>query len=302
MNLEIQLYTPKDFSDYELIDSGNFEKLERFGDFYLIRPETQALWRPKLSEKDWLKQAHARFVRETQKTSYRSGDVENGGWVKIKPMPENWIISYHFKGKCFKLKLALTSFGHVGVFPEQASNWEYIATMISQSRFKNAQFLNAFGYTGAASLMANAFGAQVTHLDAVKQVVHWNKENMELSGLDGIRRIVDDAMKFLKREVKRGKQYHGIIIDPPAYGRGPNGERWVLDDNINELLEICSLLVDPEKYFFILNLYAFGYTTLVANNLVESYFKFNQKEIGEFYLSSKTGMPIPRGTFVRISK
>ncbi len=301
-NLEINLLSPRGFSDYELIDAGNFEKLERFGKYFLIRPETQALWRPKLPEKEWFKLAHARFVREAQKSSYRSGDAENGGWEKLKAMPDQWNIEYKTLQKTITLKLSLTSFGHIGVFPEQAPNWDYLAQMFSKKEFQNGQLLNAFGYTGAASLVGCAFGAQVTHLDAVKQVVNWNKENMELSGLDGIRRIVDDAVKFLKREIKREKKYQGIIIDPPAYGRGPNGERWVLDEGINELLELCSQLTHEGHYFFILNLYAFGYTTLVANNLVDSYFDYTHKEIGEFYLQSNSGMPMPRGTYVRISR
>jgi len=302
IEMDIKLLSPNNFPDYELIDAGNFEKLERFGQFTLIRPEPQAIWNRKLPEAQWLKLAHAKFKREVQKRSYRSGDSENGGWTKLKPMPDNWNISYTLPTGNFKLKLALTTFGHLGVFPEQAQNWDYMYHQLTQPKFKNAKILNAFAYTGAASLAACIAGADVTHLDAVKQVVNWNKENSDLSELDNIRRIVDDAPKFLRREAKRGKVYQGIIIDPPAYGRGPEGEKWILEEGINELLDLCSQLIDKNNFFFILNLYSLGYSSLIASNLVDSYFEHSQKEAGEFYLKANSGVVLPLGTFVRISK
>ena len=300
--MEIKLLTTNHFTDYELIDAGNFEKIERFGEYILIRPEPQALWNRKFSENEWLKLAHAKFKRETQKTSWRSGDTENGGWTKFKKMPDNWQISYTIPQGVLKFKLALTSFGHIGVFPEQAQNWNYLSSILSNENFKKVKVLNAFGYTGVASLAASIAGAEVTHLDAVKQMIYWNKENSELSKIENIRRITDDALKFLRREVKRNSIYQGIIIDPPAYGRGPDGEKWILEEGINELLSLCSQLTDKNNFFFILNLYSLGYSSVIANNLVSSYFDYNQKEAGEFYLQAKSGIILPLGTFVRISK
>jgi len=285
--------------DYQLIDCGNFEKLERFGKYYLIRPESQALWKKRLDEKQWNELAHACFKREQQKSSYRSGDPGNGGWTFYKKMPENWLITCPLPSGSFQMKLSLTSFGHVGIFPEQVSNWQFVYESVKRSKIKKPSVLNAFAYTGGASIVAKIAGADVTHLDAVKQVVSWGKENMQLNKLSDIRWIVDDALKFLKREVKRGKTYNGIILDPPAYGRGPNGERWILDEGINDVLAYSSKLIEPEHSFFVLNLYSLGYSPLIANNLVESHFKYRQKDFGESYLSSQSGIDLPLGVFVR---
>ncbi len=298
----MKLLTPSSLKDYQLIDCGDFEKLERFGSYTLIRPEPQAVWKKKLSAEKWTELAHARFKREKQKTSYRSGDAENGGWTMIKKMPEHWNMNCHLPEGSFKMKLSLTSFGHIGVFPEQAQNWDFIYDSLKKNTDSKPRVLNAFAYTGGASLAAKAAGADVTHLDAVKQVVNWAKENMELSNLTDIRWIVDDTLKFLKREEKRGKSYHGIILDPPAYGRGPDGEKWILEEGINEVLEHCAKLLEPNNSFFVLNLYSLGFSSLIANNLVESHFDFNQKEFGEFYLRSESGIDLPLGTFVRFRR
>jgi 23S rRNA (cytosine1962-C5)-methyltransferase len=286
-------------TDYQLIDCGNFEKLERFGNYILIRPESQAIWKKKLPEQEWKTLAHAHFKREAQKNSYRSADPGNGGWEFYKKMPENWTISVPLPSGNFRMKLSLTSFGHVGIFPEQFSNWHFVFETIQKSGNRAMKVLNAFAYTGGASLAARAAGAEVTHLDAVKQIVGWGKENMEMSGLENIRWIIDDALKFLRREEKRGKVYDGIILDPPAYGRGPNGERWILDEGINDVLDACTKILAPRDNFFVLNLYSLGYSPIIANNLVDSYFSFKHKEFGESYLSSKTGIDLPLGVFVR---
>jgi 23S rRNA (cytosine1962-C5)-methyltransferase len=290
---------PITMPDYELIDCGDFEKLERFGDYYLIRPESQAIWKKRMEDKEWLELAHAKFKREQQKTSYRSGDPGNGGWTFNKKMPENWNISCPLPTGKFTIKLSLTSFGHVGIFPEQIENWQFIYDSVKENKEKTPRVLNAFAYTGGASLAARAAGAEVTHLDAVKQVVSWAKENMVLSKLTDIRWIVDDALKYLKREEKRGKTYHGIILDPPAYGRGPGGERWILDEGINDVLSACTKILEPENNFFVLNLYSLGYSPLISNNLVESHFKCKYKIFGESFLRSQTGIDLPLGTYVR---
>ena len=243
--------------------------------------------------------AHARFKREQQKTSYRSGDTGNGGWTFIKKMPENWNITCPLPNGKFSLKLSLTSFGHVGIFPEQIDNWHFIYNAVKQNKNTRPRVLNAFAYTGGASLAARAAGAEVTHLDAVKQVVAWGKENMEISKLTDIRWIVDDALKYLRREEKRGKTYHGIILDPPAYGRGPGGERWILDEGINDVLTACTKILEPRNHFFVLNLYSLGYSPLISNNLVESHFDCKYKTFGESFLRSQSGIDLPLGTFVR---
>ena len=295
----MKLPSPLQIPDYQLIDCGNFEKLERFGSFVLIRPESQAIWKKRMDEKQWNEIADAKFKREQQKTSYRSSDPGNGGWTFNKKIPENWNITCPLPEGSFKLKISLTSFGHVGIFPEQVENWQFIYESVKLNKEKMPRVLNAFAYTGGASMAAKMAGAEVTHLDAVRQVVNWAKENMTISKLTDIRWIVDDALKFLKREEKRGKTYHGIILDPPAYGRGPGGERWILDEGINDVLSACSKILESENCFFILNLYSLGYSPLISNNLVESYFKSNQKVFGESFIRSQTGIDLPLGTYVR---
>ncbi len=288
-------------SFYELIDCGGFEKLERFGPYYLIRPESQAIWKKKLTDQEWSKLAHAHYRRESQKNSYRSADPGNGGWTLLRKMPEKWNIDINLpKGK-MQMKLALTSFGHVGIFPEQYDNWKYIQQQISTHEERAPQVLNAFAYTGGASLAASLAGAQVTHVDAVKQIVGWGKDNSQLSKLTNIRWLVDDALKFLRREEKRGNKYHGIILDPPAYGRGPSGERWILDEGINDVLDACTKILHKKNSFFVLNLYSLGYSPIIASNLVDSYFKTAHKEFGESFLRAKSGIDLPLGVYVRFN-
>jgi len=296
----LKLISPIGWTDYELIDCGNFEKLERFGKYHLIRPEPQAVWKSKLNENEWLKLADARFKREKQKISYRSGDAENGGWTFMRKIPDNWTINYKLDNHLLTFKLALTSFGHIGIFPEQAENWNFIYNSIQQINIQSFKLLNLFAYTGGASLSAKCANADVTHLDAVKQVVNWSSENMALSNLKDIRWVVEDATKFLKREVKRQKKYNAIVLDPPAYGRGPEGEKWILEEGINEILELSALLLEKENSFLILNLYSLGFSSLIAKNLITSHFKTNNLEFGEFCLKSKTNIELPLGTFVRI--
>ena len=220
----IQLLTPENWNDYELIDCGDFEKLERFGNVILIRPEPQAVWGKGLSESEWTKLHHIRF---------KGRSATSGEWIKKdQKTPDRWHINYKNKDITLKFRLALTSFKHLGIFPEQAVNWDYIIKCIRSFKTEQPKVLNLFAYTGGASLAACAAGAETTHVDSIKQVVSWANENQTLSGLENIRWTVEDALKFVKREVKRGRKYNGIILDPPAYGHGPNGEKWKLEDNI----------------------------------------------------------------------
>lgn len=300
------LLSPANFPDYELIDCGNFEKLERFGKYITIRPEPQAVWDKILSAKEWEKKAHVKFVPRSS---------SSGDWKQLKEMPERWNIEYRIsppstlysrqdiKGNkeltAIKFRLALTSFKHVGIFPEQASNWDYIAESVSMMKTTPPKVLNLFAYTGGASLAAKAAGADITHLDSIKQVVSWARENMELSGLTDIRWIVEDALTFVKREVKRGKKYQGIILDPPAYGHGTDGQKWKLEEMINEMMKLVMELLDEKEHFLILNTYSLGFSSLIIENLLKG---APGLETGELFLNATSGCKLPLGVFGRYRK
>lgn len=284
---------PEHFPDYELIDCGNFEKLERFGKYVTIRPEPQAVWDKVLREGEWENLAHVRFNAQS---SYA------GSWKKLKAMPDSWHVGYTFPGgPTINFKLALTSFKHVGIFPEQAPHWDFIYKNVSALKGESApKFLNLFAYTGGASLAAKAAGADVVHLDAIRQVVSWARENMELSNLKDIRWLIEDAMKFVRREIKRGTKYQGIILDPPAYGHGPNKEQWKLEDNINEMVKGVLQLLDEKQHFLILNTYSLGFSSLIIENLLRE--EKGNLQIGELYLKATEGGKLPLGVFGRLSK
>ncbi|MES2733349.1 MAG: class I SAM-dependent methyltransferase [Bacteroidota bacterium] len=295
----MQLLTPQHWQTYQLIDSGNFEKLEKFGDYILARPEPQAVWDKSLADSEWEERADAFFRKE-------KNNPEKGQWERKKGIPEHWRMPYRHLPLDLTFNLSLSSFKHVGIFPEQAANWEYIYEKVNAIRTKGGvnqpKVLNLFAYTGGASIAAKQAGADVAHVDSIKQVVTWARENMEASGLDNIRWVVEDALKFVKREVKRGNTYQGIILDPPAYGRGPDGERWLLEENINELLKLCSQLLDKQNHFFILNLYSMGFSALIVQNLVDcSFGKITHPEYGELYLEDSFKKKLPLGVFYRFA-
>lgn len=287
----MQLLTPQNFTDYELIDVGNFEKLERFGEYITIRPEPQAVWGKTLSNAEWEKRAHIKFMPRSS---------SSGEWKKFKHMPDQWQIKYAINNSdsAIKFRLGLTSFKHVGVFPEQASNWDYIFETVKKMQTPQPKVLNLFAYTGGASLAAKAAGADVTHVDSIKQVVTWSKENMDISGLNNIRWVVEDALKFVKREEKRGNKYNGIILDPPAFGHGPNGEKWKLEDNINEMIQGVLNLLDDKEHFLILNAYSLGFSALIIENLLKAKAGKNLN-VGELYLQATEGNKLPLGVFGR---
>jgi len=303
----MKLLQPVNWTDYELIDSGEFEKLERFGNYILTRPEPQAVWSRSLSTDEWDKLSHAFFRKE-------KNDPEKGRWSLKKDMPEQWFIGYQYKEMQLRMRLGLTGFKHVGVFPEQSENWDFIYDQIKSHQLngeadqdkpliggEKPRILNLFAYTGGASLAAIAAGADVVHVDSVKPVLTWARENMEASGMSGIRWMLEDALKFVQREVRRGNTYHGIILDPPAYGRGPDGEKWVLEDSINEMMKLCSQLLLPEKSFLILNLYSIGFSALIAENLINSHFYTSGNlEIGELYVPDRYAKKLPLGVFARL--
>lgn len=293
--MTIQALSPNNHQDYELIDCGDFEKLERFGDLVLIRPEPQAVWSKLLSENEWQQLHHIKFKGRSATT---------GEWLKKNNhIKDRWHIQYHNKDISIKLRLALTSFKHVGLFPEQAVNWDYITDSIKKIKTQTPKVLNLFAYTGAASLAACAAGADVTHVDSIKQVVTWANENQELSNLKDIRWVVEDALKFVKREIKRGKKYQGIILDPPAYGHGPNGEKWKLEEQIQEMVSEVVTLLDEREHFLILNTYSLGFSSIIVENLIKKAKpNVTNLHIGELFLQAKSGCKLPLGVFGRFIK
>jgi 23S rRNA (cytosine1962-C5)-methyltransferase len=284
----LEYISPRGWADYELIDSGGGEKLERFGEHIIARPEPQAVWRKTLAQGEWAALAHATFRRSAQSD-------ERGEWLRKPSMPDRWHIGYNYKDMHLRLRMGMTSFKHVGVFPEQAANWDFIYDNCRAGM----RVLNLFAYTGGATLAALAAGAEAVHVDAVKQVVAWAKENAAESGLDGARWIVDDALKFVHREERRGNHYDGIILDPPAYGRGPDGEKWVLERDIAPLLESCAALLAP-RGFVVFNLYSMGLSPLVARTAAHQAFGAPAHEqFGELYLTDRHEKTLPLGVYYR---
>ena len=301
----------KSWKDYELVDSGSFEKLERFGSYYLARPEPKALWDKTLPESEWQRLTHTRF---TPGAGFgKAGKEDSGTWNRLRKMDDQWYISYKGLqgGPDFRLRLGLTSFKHVGVFPEQAPHWEFIyrnsRELVLKARNEGApvpKVLNLFAYTGAASLAARAAGADVTHLDSVRQVVTWARGNMENSAMDNIRWVVEDALKFARREARRGNLYQGIILDPPAYGHGPDGEKWKLDECLFDMLRQVSSILAPKDSFLVLNLYSNGYSAVLGETLVRQAFGGSgmQTESGELVLEDRFGKKLPLSVVVRMRR
>ncbi len=296
------------WKDYELMDSGDGMKLERFGGYVLSRPEPKALWSKELSQKEWDSAAHVVF---TPGAGFgKAGKEDSGTWDRRKAMPDQWWIKYRLAtgDSTMNLRLGLTSFKHVGVFPEQAANWEYIfrnTSEIAASMDQRPKVLNLFAYTGAASLAARAAGADVTHLDSVRQVVTWAHENQDRSGLDGIRWVVEDAMKFAKREARRGNVYNGIILDPPAYGHGPDGEKWKLDECLFEMMRNVGAILAPENSFMVLNLYSNGFSAVLGETVVRQALGLKADiplDSGELALKDKFGKVLPLSIFVRLRR
>lgn len=279
--------------DYELIDSGNGEKLERYGKYILRRPDPQALWKKLLPESEWKKADATFFANENKK-----------GWKKSAEMPSEWQISFDD----LKFNIKPTAFKHTGVFPEQKPNWQFIKSKVESYKVKDPQkpikVLNLFGYTGGATLACLSAGAEVVHVDGSSSAISWAKENAEISGLDKkpVRWILDDARKFVIREMKRGNKYDGIIMDPPSFGRGGKGELWKIEENFLDLLDNCAKILSDKPLFFLVNGYASGYSAQAYKNaLAPIVEKFGGEiEIGELTIEeSKSNRLLPCGIFAR---
>ncbi len=273
--------------DYELLDCSDGEKLERWGEVILIRPDPQIIWKTKRLHPLW-KQAHAKYFR-----SNRGG----GEWKVYKKIPKQWSINY----RDLKFNVKTMGFKHTGIFPEQAVNWDYARKKIETSD-KPLNILNLFGYTGCATLSCMKAGATVCHVDASKGMVLWAKENAVTSGIQDkpVRWLVDDCIKFVEREIRRGNKYDGIIMDPPSYGRGPSGEVWKLEDNLYSLIELCSGVLAKAPTFFILNSYSTGLSAGVMEYMLGAVLKpmfggkVSSDEIG--LRATANGLVLPCGS------
>ncbi|MDD2580243.1 MAG: class I SAM-dependent methyltransferase [Eubacteriales bacterium] len=252
------MYIANRWQDYELMDAGSGDKLERWGDYILQRPDPQAIW----PHDQWPK-PDALYLR----------DGGGGRWQARRPLPKTWQIRYPGLYGDLVFQVEPTGFKHTGLFPEQAANWDFTSRIIHQAKEqgRTVRVLNLFAYTGGATVASAMAGAdEVVHLDASKGMVSWARQNVQLSGLGDcyIRYIVDDVLKFVEREIRRGRRYDGIIMDPPAYGRGPNGELWKIEDSLYDLIDRCSRLLSDQPLFFIINAYSNGLSPAVAANML----------------------------------
>ncbi|MES2315736.1 MAG: class I SAM-dependent methyltransferase [Patescibacteria group bacterium] len=282
MNIQIKIFYEDDLGDYELLDTGDGEKLERVGPYKFVRPYEGSVWPRTLGKKDWA-DADGRFA------SSKGG--EKAGWQMKNKIEGKWSMEYNG----IKFLAQPTPFRHFGFFPEQAAHWDFIEDKIKSSN-RPIKFLNLFGYTGIASLFALRAGAEVTHLDASKQSLDWAKENEKLSGLTGMRVIEDDVLKFLAREEKRGNKYDAIIMDPPKFGRGPKGETWKIEEDLPKLLEAVKKVLNPDPLFVIVTSYAIDASSLSLGYALEETMKSfaGNIEQGELCLKEKSkGRLIP---------
>lgn len=297
---EYSLLTSSDWKDYELLDSGNGQKLERYGPYCVNRPEAEAVWQPALDENTW-KSAHACYQISKEGTG--------GHWDFFCDMPSEWIIEY----KRLKLRVKTSGSRHLGVFPEQAGYWDWISSQIQSENQHNIpknhrlNVLNLFGYTGLASLAAAQAGAYVTHLDASRKVINWARENQQLSGLieKPIRYIIDDALKFVQREGRRNFQYDGLILDPPKFGRGPKGEMWEFYKLLPKLLHTCREILCPSPIFIALTAYAVKASPITLYHALSEMMQGipGQLEAGEIGLIEKSaGRTLATAIFARWSK
>jgi len=281
----------REWTQYECLATGNGEKLERYGNIILNRPDPQIIWN-KTNNSIW----------NNWDGYYHRSSSGGGSWEFKKKLPEYWTINY----KDLTFKVSPTNFKHTGIFPEQAVNWDYIINKIKNCNGKEIRVLNLFAYTGCATMAASYAGAyEVVHVDASKGMIDWAKENMKLCHLENnkIRFILDDVMKFLDREIRRGRTYHAIIMDPPSYGRGPNKEVWRLEDNIQELLNKAKTLLDDDYSFLLINSYTTGLSPTSLKNILSLTFTDSKIETGEIGLPvTENNLVLPCGIYGKVSK
>lgn len=275
------MWIANNWKDYEVLDCSNVEKLERWGDYILVRPDPQVIWDTPKTLKGW-KKMNGHYHRSSR----------GGGEWEFFNLPEQWTINY--KSLTFNLKPF--SFKHTGLFPEQATNWDWFSDLISKEKIKRGndnpvKVLNLFAYTGGATLAAAAAGANVTHVDASKGMVNWAKENAVSSGLKDapIRWLVDDCVKFVEREIRRGNKYDAIIMDPPSYGRGPKGEIWKIEDSIHSFVKLCTQILSDKPLFFLINSYTTGLAPSVLTYMIEIEVG---KKFGGHVEAQEIGLPV----------
>lgn len=281
------MWIANNWKDYEVLDCSNGEKLERWGDYILVRPDPQVIWDTPKTLKGW-KKMNGHYHRSSR----------GGGEWEFFNLPEQWTINY--KSLTFNLKPF--SFKHTGLFPEQATNWDWFSDLISKEKTKRdndnpVKVLNLFAYTGGATLAAAAAGANVTHVDASKGMVNWAKENAVSSGLKDapIRWLVDDCVKFVEREIRRGNKYDAIIMDPPSYGRGPKGEIWKIEDSIHSFVKLCTQILSDKPLFFLINSYTTGLAPSVLTYMIEIEVG---KKFGGHVESQEIGLPVSSNDLV----
>lgn len=270
----------RDFKDYEIIDAGHGEKLEKWKDVIVVRPDPQAIWP---ASNKW----------DEYDAYYHRSDKGGGYWTYFKKLKDYWTINY----KDLTFKIAPTNFKHMGLFPEQAVNWDYMINKIKKAD-REIKVLNLFAYTGGATMACAYAGAsEVVHVDASKGMIAWAKDNMNLCHLEDkkIRFIVDDCLKFVEREYRRGHKYDAIIMDPPSYGRGNNGEVWKFENNINELIEACTKILSDKPLFFQINSYTTGISPVVLENILR---KILENKFNGYYESDEIGLPIKNSNII----
>ena len=270
------------WKDYEIIDMANGEKLERWNDIILVRPDPQIIWNEKTYPKEW-KKAHASYARSS------SG---GGEWIYHNKIPKAWQVKY--KNLTFNIKPM--GFKHTGLFPEQAVNWDWMTKKIKDSK-REIKALNLFAYTGGATVACLSAGASVCHVDSSKGMVEWAKENVISSGLKDkkVRFLIDDVMKFVNREIRRGNKYDAIIMDPPSYGRGKNGEVWRFEENISELVKLCMNVLSDEPLFFLIN----SYTTGISSQVLENILRINiNKNLNGNFSNGEIGLPMKNSNLI----
>ena len=282
----------KDWKDYEIIDMANGEKLERWKDIILVRPDPQIIWKEKTFSEKW-KTANARYARS---------NTGGGAWQYNKKLPASWQV--HYKDLTFNIKPM--GFKHTGLFPEQAVNWDWMIQKIKTEK-REINVLNLFAYTGGATVACSYAGAKVCHVDSSKGMVTWAKENIQSSGLGDrpVRFIIDDVTKFVQREIRRGNKYDAIIMDPPSYGRGKNGEVWQFENNIADLVELCEKVLSDNPLFFLINSYTTGISSKVLENILSIKLKMKKGKLssGEIGLPMKnSSLVLPCGIFGRWEK